>query len=416
MGRREEVQTEAAAGRDVAKDVARVEVGGVGGQDRPGAILGDQLAKDLPLDGRRPRTPPRSPDRPRRRCRSLSTASNRASAARATLGIHLAALDRPVEDFGHPAVRALGGLGVAFDQRHASPAISAAEAMPAPIRPPPTTATGRCRADGTAIAAGRRRRARQRRRGAAPGSRRSGAAPDGACARAAGQSRTARLPIAAPRGFPAAIAGRGPLRRSSASSIRSSGKAARRPIPGTGARGGSAASAKAAGGRGDRGRSRPVPASRRPSRSGRGRRCRSPPPCPRRGRRCVPPAPGMSPTLTSGRPNPVPGAAIRQAQAMAISNPPPSTLPCISRDEGHLDSSIICTTSGRCGSTGGASNSVMSPPAMKVFPGAVQDRHARAPATSPAARARPARTALEVAFTGGIVDRDPGDIAGPGRP
>ncbi len=45
------------------------------------------------------------------------------------------------------------------------------------------------------------------------------------------------------------------------------------------------------------------------------------------GKRCVPPAPGTSPSLTSGSPKLAPGSAMRAWQARAISQPPPSAVP-----------------------------------------------------------------------------------------
>ena len=54
----------------------------------------------------------------------------------------------------------------------------------------------------------------------------------------------------------------------------------------------------------------------------------------RRGRRWVPPAPGMRPSLISGRPSRVPGAAMRKWQASVISSPPPSGVPNIAATTG----------------------------------------------------------------------------------
>src|SRR3982074_2577172 len=47
----------------------------------------------------------------------------------------------------------------------------------------------------------------------------------------------------------------------------------------------------------------------------------------KRGRRCVPPAPGMSPNLTSGCPNLASPVANRMVQAIAVSQPPPRAKP-----------------------------------------------------------------------------------------
>ena len=56
----------------------------------------------------------------------------------------------------------------------------------------------------------------------------------------------------------------------------------------------------------------------------------SPAPCSRptsRGRRCVPPKPGMIPSLISGWPNSAERAAMRTSQAIASSQPPPKARP-----------------------------------------------------------------------------------------
>ena len=47
----------------------------------------------------------------------------------------------------------------------------------------------------------------------------------------------------------------------------------------------------------------------------------------RRGNRCVPPAPGMIPSITSGWPTFASLVATRKWQACATSSPPPSALP-----------------------------------------------------------------------------------------
>ena len=44
----------------------------------------------------------------------------------------------------------------------------------------------------------------------------------------------------------------------------------------------------------------------------------------RRGSRCVPPKPGMIPSLISGWPKTADSAAIRKSQAIASSQPPPN--------------------------------------------------------------------------------------------
>ena len=65
-----------------------------------------------------------------------------------------------------------------------------------------------------------------------------------------------------------------------------------------------------------------------------------------RGSRCVPPAPGMMPSVTSGRPTTVPGAATRASQPSASSKPPPSAAPCSAATTGLPQSSMARITAG----------------------------------------------------------------------
>ena len=124
----------------------------------------------------------------------------------------------------------------------------------------------------------------------------------------------------------------------------------------------------------------------------------------RRGRRCVPPAPGMSPSLISGRPSRVPVWAMRKWQASVISSPPPSVVPNTAATTGFLIASISAITSERPGDIGGLSNSVMSAPATKVRPCAVRTI-ASVLASSRArvkASTRAVRTSRLNALTGGL--------------
>ena len=133
----------------------------------------------------------------------------------------------------------------------------------------------------------------------------------------------------------------------------------------------------------------------------------------RRGSRCVPPAPGMSPSLISGRPSRVPAAATRKWQPMVSSSPPPSGVPCTAAMVGFLMSSISEITSIRPGGCEGLPNSVMSAPATNVRPAPVtHDRfHARVVARLLEAfhQARPHAMAQRI--HGRIVDGDNGDVA-----
>ncbi len=88
----------------------------------------------------------------------------------------------------------------------------------------------------------------------------------------------------------------------------------------------------------------------------------------RRGSRWVPPAPGIRPSLISGSPSRVPGAATRQWQPSATSRPPPSGVPCIAAMTGFSLASMTAITSMVVGPCAGLPNSPMSAPAMKVRP------------------------------------------------
>ena len=125
----------------------------------------------------------------------------------------------------------------------------------------------------------------------------------------------------------------------------------------------------------------------------------------RRGSRCVPPAPGTTPSVTSGKPRTAPGAATRARQARAISKPPPSAAPLMAATAGRRIRRA--TTSGRCGSIGGRSNSFASAPAMKARPEPVTMswsiwRAANAASARRQAAIRPSRTAREMTLTGGL--------------
>ena len=124
----------------------------------------------------------------------------------------------------------------------------------------------------------------------------------------------------------------------------------------------------------------------------------------RRGRRTVPPAPGINPNVTSGRPILVPAAAMRAWQPMATSKPPPRTVPCRAATHGLVAASIASITSGRCGSSGGLPNSVTSAPAIKVLPAQAKITPMTPISASVFATAssKPWRTACDVAFTGGL--------------
>ena len=123
-----------------------------------------------------------------------------------------------------------------------------------------------------------------------------------------------------------------------------------------------------------------------------------------RGSRCVPPAPGMMPSLISGSPRRVSGAATRKWQASASSSPPPSGVPCRAATIGLPMASIVAMTLVSTGSRGGLPNSAMSAPATKVRPAqaiTIADTAASPPArTSTSCSA--ARTPWLSALTGGL--------------
>ena len=92
----------------------------------------------------------------------------------------------------------------------------------------------------------------------------------------------------------------------------------------------------------------------------------------RRGSRCVPPVPGSSPRVTSGRPMRYePSAAIRKSQQSAISRPPPRQCPLIAATTtfGVLSNlpiaSFAQTTNALCASRLPLANTEMSAPAEK---------------------------------------------------
>ena len=123
-----------------------------------------------------------------------------------------------------------------------------------------------------------------------------------------------------------------------------------------------------------------------------------------RGTRCVPPAPGMMPSVTSGRPTRASAVAIRPWAASAISKPPPSAVPWMAATTGLVESSIAWQMSGVTGGTDGLPCSRRSAPAMKVRPAAAST--IACTAGSPAARASASIVAMrmpcDVAFTGGL--------------
>ncbi len=124
----------------------------------------------------------------------------------------------------------------------------------------------------------------------------------------------------------------------------------------------------------------------------------------RRGRRCVPPAPGIRPSLISGRPSRVPAAATRKWQPIVSSSPPPSGVPCTAAIVGFFTSSSTAITSISDGGCGGLPNSVMSAPATNVRPAPVR-MIASTLASSRAAMTfsrMPLRTPWRSAFTGGL--------------
>ena len=88
----------------------------------------------------------------------------------------------------------------------------------------------------------------------------------------------------------------------------------------------------------------------------------------RRGRRCVPPAPGRSPSLTSGRPSDASGAATRKCAPIASSKPPPRHCPAIAATTGFGLFSTSAITTRRFGSrsAAGVPNSVTSAPPEKA--------------------------------------------------
>ena len=126
-----------------------------------------------------------------------------------------------------------------------------------------------------------------------------------------------------------------------------------------------------------------------------------------RGSRWVPPAPGTMPSVTSGKPMRVPGAASRTWHPSATSQPPPSATPWIAATIGFSSASISSIRSGRFGVPGGGvwSNSLMSAPPLNILPSPVMTS-ARTPSSAAAARSaacNPERTAMPRPFTGGFL-------------
>ncbi len=125
----------------------------------------------------------------------------------------------------------------------------------------------------------------------------------------------------------------------------------------------------------------------------------------RRGRRCVPPAPGIRPSLISGRPSRVPGAATRKWQPSVISSPPPSGVPCTAAMVGLATSSIVrddvdqARRLRRLAELGdvGAGDEGAAGAGRARWP---RQRHRRAPRAN--ASRMPTRTACLSALTGGL--------------
>lgn len=83
--------------------------------------------------------------------------------------------------------------------------------------------------------------------------------------------------------------------------------------------------------------------------------------------RCMPPEPGIRPSVTSGRPTRADSGATRPWQASAHSSPPPSATPAMAATGGLALSSLQAMTAGRIGSCNwrGVPDSVASAPAEK---------------------------------------------------
>ena len=124
----------------------------------------------------------------------------------------------------------------------------------------------------------------------------------------------------------------------------------------------------------------------------------------RRGARWVPPAAGITPRWTSGRPTRPPAWAMRQWAAMATSSPPPSAVPCRVATTGFEAASIRSHRAEICGSFRFVPNSVMSAPAWKVRPAQwITATWADASASKRSIPAKiPARTSFPSALTGGL--------------
>mmetsp|Transcript_4145 Transcript_4145/g.13483 ORF Transcript_4145/g.13483 Transcript_4145/m.13483 type:complete len:242 (+) Transcript_4145:818-1543(+) len=128
----------------------------------------------------------------------------------------------------------------------------------------------------------------------------------------------------------------------------------------------------------------------------------------RRGSRCVPPAPGMRPSFTSGRPMARrSGEAMRMWAARASSRPPPRGVPCRKTTTGLAELSMRKSVSLRSGvpaREAPSANSRMSAPATKVLPVAEMRaaRTAGSVRTCSMAACRPDRTWDDRALTGGL--------------
>src|SRR5690349_13499751 len=127
-----------------------------------------------------------------------------------------------------------------------------------------------------------------------------------------------------------------------------------------------------------------------------------------RGRRCVPPAPGMRPSLTSGRPSLASAAATRWWAASASSSPPPRQDPVMAAITGLGPASICAMSWGRAGAAelAGVPNSRMSAPPDQRPPAPVSTiaRTVASACARSSAAAIPARAAWDKPLTGGLAN------------
>ncbi len=134
-----------------------------------------------------------------------------------------------------------------------------------------------------------------------------------------------------------------------------------------------------------------------------------------RGRRCVPPAPGSSPSFTSGSATCAPTAATRKWQPSDSSSPPPMHVPLIAAITGFAPDSTTRITVCRPGSAVifGVLNSLMSAPPENtpLAPVIMIAFTAGSALAASSAATSDVRTARPSPFTGGIVEGDHGDCA-----